>query len=121
MRKPLTEGDVKSQIKGDTGPTRASAPPPPPKVLGEWQTKNKQKQIVPPSPKREKAKLEKQKDLLFGYVEIEAYITCTKCGHNDTVFGLDEWGATLKFIQDGWYATENNVYCILCNDKRLKK
>lgn len=31
MRKPLTEGKVKSQIKGDTGPTRASAPPPPPK------------------------------------------------------------------------------------------
>lgn len=32
MRKPLTEGKYKSQIKGDTGPTRASAPPPPPKL-----------------------------------------------------------------------------------------
>jgi hypothetical protein len=31
MRKPLTEGKYKSQIKGDTGPIRASAPPPPPR------------------------------------------------------------------------------------------
>ena len=48
-RKPLTEGSVKSQIKGDTGTTKASAPPPPPKVMGEWQTKNKNKQIVMPA------------------------------------------------------------------------
>jgi hypothetical protein len=35
MRKPLTEGKYKSQIKSDTGPTKASAPPPPPKSKKE--------------------------------------------------------------------------------------
>jgi len=58
---------------------------------------------------------------LYDAVETVSTITCSKCNKSESFFNCDGWDAAEAASGDGWYATENNVYCKSCNEKRLKK
>lgn len=59
----------------------------------------------------------KKKELLEGYVVIEAYIECTKCGKAESISEIDPEGDAYAY---GWRATKNHCYCPKCKRKYLK-
>lgn len=48
-------------------------------------------------------------------------ITCIKCDKESSIRFCDSLEAAEIFYEEGWYATENNIYCSECNNKRKKK
>ncbi len=53
-------------------------------------------------------------------IETVSTIQCTKCFKMESYHMCDSYDAIEPAINDGWYATELNVYCPTCNKKRKK-
>ena len=47
-------------------------------------------------------------------------ICCSKCKKIQEKHNVDSYDCVDVFISEGWYATERNVYCKTCNEKRKK-
>jgi hypothetical protein len=54
-------------------------------------------------------------------LEVFTTITCTKCRKHKDYHWMDSYEALEPAIEDGWYATADNVYCPDCNKKRTRK
>lgn len=66
-------------------------------------------------------KKDKALDRLYNSVHSFCSIYCSKCKKVEECLYGDEFDAANKFYNKGWYATENNIYCPECNNKRKKK
>jgi predicted nucleic-acid-binding Zn-ribbon protein len=66
------------------------------------------------------SKEEKLEMNLYNGIKTFSTITCSKCGKHEDYFGCDGYEAVEPALRNGWYATENNVYCPKCNSKRRK-
>ena len=66
-------------------------------------------------------KKDKILDKLYNSIHSFYSIYCFKCQKEEQCFYGDEFTAADNFYNKGWYATENNIYCPECNNKRKKK
>lgn len=57
---------------------------------------------------------------LYEAIHTTSTITCTKCGAEGESVG-DDYAAAKDFHEEGWHASEYNVYCPDCQAKRIKK
>jgi Zn finger protein HypA/HybF involved in hydrogenase expression len=58
---------------------------------------------------------------LYDSVETECTITCSKCGMQSDLYGIDDFDAVDIYFEEGWRATKTgNVYCPNCASKNLK-
>lgn len=64
-------------------------------------------------------KEQKLEENVLNCIHTTSRIECTRCDATG-ICGANDDEAVDVFIRDGWYATENNVYCPTCNEKRKK-
>jgi len=65
-------------------------------------------------------KEEKVQANMYEAMEVCCTINCSKCDTHKDYHGVDDYDAAEIAIGEGWYATDRNVYCKNCNEKRLK-
>jgi hypothetical protein len=59
---------------------------------------------------------------LLDAMEVCTTITCSKCRKHTDYHGVNEFDVLDTVIEDGWYATDANVYCPKCEkDRQYKK
>jgi uncharacterized Zn finger protein (UPF0148 family) len=59
---------------------------------------------------------------LYDSIETECTITCSNCGRQSSVHGIESDNAADVYFDEGWRATKNgNVYCPKCAKKKLKQ
>lgn len=59
---------------------------------------------------------------LWDSIETECTITCSNCGMQSEIHGIDSCEATDIFFGEGWRVTKSgNVYCSKCASKKLKR
>lgn len=63
---------------------------------------------------------EDQQDLISEYVWVVAEVQCSSCGKASFDEGGDYNLSAGEFYGQGWRATQQNIYCPKCAQKKLK-